>query len=129
MAGDDLQCELRWKPDGAGIQLAVRCGRSLVYKRVRSAELALLLEAGGQASLASAPEGKVSVTVSRVLLKRHDLLSYQYTVMRMARDGSREVEVPSGRMFDTRRDAEQFLAEAQRGFRKGRFVIKEVDYL
>lgn len=125
----ELQCELKWKQDGSGVELSVRCGRSLVYKRMRLRVFEDFLKALGRPDLASPGGERVAVAIPRKLLKEHDLLSYQYTVVRLVEEGGGLREVPSGRMFDTLEAARAAVNETQREDPRGNFAIRDVDYI
>jgi len=125
----ELQCELTWKQGGSGIELSVRCGRSLVYQGMSPGKFERFLGTIGRPDLAGSVGGKAAVAIPRKLLKEHDLLSYQYTVVRLVEEGGDLREVPSGRMFDTVDGARAAAKEAQREDPRGNFAIKDVDYI
>jgi hypothetical protein len=83
----------------------------------------------GRLELASSGGEKVAVAIPRKLLKEHDLLSYQYTIVRLVEKDSAMVEVPSGRIFDTLDRARAAVREAQQEDPRGNFAIKDVDYI
>ena len=125
----ELPCELQWKQHGSGVELSVRCGRSLVYKPMSPSQFERFLGAIGRLELASSGGEKVAVAIPRMLLKEHDLLSYEYTVVRLVEKDGAMVEVPSGRMFDTLDGARAAVREAQQEDPRGNFAIKDVDYI